>query len=226
MTKEEWLVTSDVATMLQSLDPHKYDRKLRLFACACCYRIWKFLDSDVSRELLDVSERFADGKVAYEYLEKTVVRLNTSEGEHHRAIQAVRTGAAAFQASYKSSAYSIQLCAKYAADAVGLAADIGLNQQFKRWSAQHTEEQCQRSILTDIIPFPEYNVDLDSSWFSSTAVAIAQGIYDDKSFDRLPILADALQDAGCEDENILNHLRSDGSHVRGCWALDLVLGKE
>ena len=64
------------------------------------------------------------------------------------------------------------------------------------------------------------------SWRTSTALAIAQGIYDDRAFDRLPILADALQDAGCENDDILNHLRCDGPHVKGCWALDLVLGKE
>ena len=55
---------------------------------------------------------------------------------------------------------------------------------------------------------------------------LVRRIYDDKAFDRLPILADALQDAGCENADILNHLRSDEPHVKGCWALDLVLGKE
>jgi hypothetical protein len=56
---------------------------------------------------------------------------------------------------------------------------------------------------------------------------LANGIYAERAFDRMPILADALQDAGCDSEALLSHLRdADATHVRGCWALDLVLGKE
>ena len=57
-------------------------------------------------------------------------------------------------------------------------------------------------------------------------VQIAQAIYDDRAFDRMPILADALEDAGCMDQTILNHCRQSGEHVRGCWVVDLLLGKE
>ena len=57
-------------------------------------------------------------------------------------------------------------------------------------------------------------------------VGVARAIYDDKAFERMPILADALMDAGCEEEQIISHCRSDGPHVRGCWVVDLVLGKE
>ncbi|WP_439623536.1 hypothetical protein [Gemmata sp.] len=56
---------------------------------------------------------------------------------------------------------------------------------------------------------------------------LARGIYDQRTFDQLPILADALQDAGCDADAILDHFRDPtATHVRGCWALDLVLGKE
>jgi hypothetical protein len=61
---------------------------------------------------------------------------------------------------------------------------------------------------------------------SPTAAALAATIYHERAFDRLPILADALEDAGCDNADILDHLRGPGPHVRGCWALDLVLGKE
>jgi hypothetical protein len=57
-------------------------------------------------------------------------------------------------------------------------------------------------------------------------VSLAWGIYDDRAFDRMPILADALQDAGCDDEQILDHCRGPGRHLRGCWVVDLVLAKE
>jgi hypothetical protein len=67
---------------------------------------------------------------------------------------------------------------------------------------------------------------MDPNWLTSTVVSLVQAIYDDRAFDRLPILSDALQDAGCENEDILNHCRSGGTHVRGCWVVDLLLGKE
>lgn len=66
----------------------------------------------------------------------------------------------------------------------------------------------------------------DPSWLTSIVVSLADGIYTDRAFDRLPILADALQDAGCDDIDILAHCRSDGPHVRGCWVIDLLRGKE
>ena len=63
------------------------------------------------------------------------------------------------------------------------------------------------------------------AWNDGTAVKLAQAIYAERSFDRLPVLADALEDAGCDNADILNHLRGPGPHVRGCWAVDLLLGK-
>jgi hypothetical protein len=63
-------------------------------------------------------------------------------------------------------------------------------------------------------------------WHDATIPRIAEGIYDERAFDPLPILADALFDAGCDDEAILSHCREPGPHVRGCWVIDLLLGKE
>jgi hypothetical protein len=69
-------------------------------------------------------------------------------------------------------------------------------------------------------------ISFDPEWRTSTAVALAQQMYDSRDFNVMPILADALQDAGCENEDVLDHCRAaDGVHVRGCWVVDLVLGK-
>jgi hypothetical protein len=68
-------------------------------------------------------------------------------------------------------------------------------------------------------------VSLQPCWVTSTVLALAAGIYSESAFDRLPILADALQDAGCNNDDILDHCRGQGPHVRGCWVVDLVLGK-
>jgi hypothetical protein len=63
------------------------------------------------------------------------------------------------------------------------------------------------------------------SWEGSTIAKLAQAIYEERRFTDLPVLADALEEAGCTDDTILSHCRGPGPHVRGCWALDLVLGK-
>ena len=84
-------------------------------------------------------------------------------------------------------------------------------------------EQCR--LLRDIFPPPMVDVMIDPSWLTSTVLALARGIQADQSFDLLPILADALEDEGCGDENILSHCRGPGPHVRGCWVVDELLGK-
>ncbi len=80
-------------------------------------------------------------------------------------------------------------------------------------------------FLRDIFGNPFRPVVVDPAWRTSTAVAIAQGMYESRDFSAMPILADAIQDAGCANDDILNHCRGDGPHVRGCWVVDMVLGK-
>src|SRR5262245_53575541 len=83
------------------------------------------------------------------------------------------------------------------------------------------------NLLREIFGNPFRPVAFDPAWHTSDVLLLARGIYDEHAFDRLPILADALQDAGCDCDDLLTHLRETAApHVRGCWALDLVLGKE
>jgi hypothetical protein len=79
--------------------------------------------------------------------------------------------------------------------------------------------------LRDIFGNPFRPVTFDPRWLTATVVALATGIYAERAFDRMPILADALEEAGCDHADILAHCRGDGPHVRGCWVVDLVLGK-
>jgi hypothetical protein len=81
------------------------------------------------------------------------------------------------------------------------------------------------NLLNDVIGNPFRPVACNPAWLTPTVLALAQGIYDDRAFDRLPILADALQDAGCGSPDILDHCRGDSPHIRGCWVVDLLLGK-
>jgi hypothetical protein len=89
------------------------------------------------------------------------------------------------------------------------------------------ENAAQANELRDILGNPFRAVACELSWCTSDVMLLAQGAYEERAFDRLPILADALQDAGCDSDELLGHLRDTLlPHVRGCWALDLVLGKE
>jgi hypothetical protein len=81
-------------------------------------------------------------------------------------------------------------------------------------------------LLRDIFGNPFRPVAFDSHWRTADVLGLARAIYDDRAFERMPILADALMDAGCENEEIINHCRGEGPHVRGCWVVDLILGKE
>ncbi|MCE9566333.1 MAG: hypothetical protein K8U57_30280 [Planctomycetes bacterium] len=82
------------------------------------------------------------------------------------------------------------------------------------------------ALLRDIFGNPFEPVTFSPEWRTSTAFAIAREMYVSRDFSAMPILADALQDAGCDNEDILNHCRDANQiHVRGCWIVDLVLGK-
>jgi hypothetical protein len=85
------------------------------------------------------------------------------------------------------------------------------------------EAKVQFEVL-DEIGGPGYSDPCWPMWRTADVLALARGIHRDQAFDRLPILADALQDAGCDDEDVLNHCRRPGGHVRGCWVVDLAMG--
>jgi hypothetical protein len=87
------------------------------------------------------------------------------------------------------------------------------------------EKERQSRLLRDIFGDPFQPVTADPSWLTSTVVSLAHGIYNERAFDRLPILADALMDAGCADAAVLEHCREKEPHSRGCWVVDLVLGR-
>lgn len=95
------------------------------------------------------------------------------------------------------------------------------------WEERHDRvrrEFCEQFRCVSGDPFRP--VAFDPRWLSETAVALATGIYAERAFDRMPILADALEEAGCDDADVLSHCRGPGPHVRGCWVVDRVLGKE
>jgi hypothetical protein len=87
-------------------------------------------------------------------------------------------------------------------------------------------EAVEASLLRNLLGNPFRPVAFDPGWRTDTAVSLARRVYESRDFSLMPILADALQDAGCESADVLRHCREPGTHVRGCWVVDGVLGKE
>jgi hypothetical protein len=143
-----------------------------------------------------------------------------------RALQA--EAAHYFASAYTSVAYPADSAFAAAAEAWSNIS-IGLAMTLKNKEAHATEVSVLAGLARDVLGNPFRPVPaVDAAWLKREAGAIhmlATGIYEQRAFRRLPLLADALEDAGCTDADLLGHLRGPGPHVRGCWAVDLVLGK-
>src|SRR5262249_9691246 len=115
--------------------------------------------------------------------------------------------------------------ARGAAEAAAFAA--GVHVSLDDWEAERAGQRKQNAaLLREVVGNPFRPVTLDPAWLSPTALALARTIYRQRTFAGLPVRADALLDAGCASTDLVAHCRSDGPHVRGCFAVDLILGKE
>jgi len=94
------------------------------------------------------------------------------------------------------------------------------------WTSARSEANARAALMRDVWGDLFRRLAIKSAWRTATVTSLAQAIYDERAFDRMPILGDGLEDAGCADADILGHCRGGGEHVRGCWVVDLVLGKE
>jgi hypothetical protein len=229
MTEAEWLTAADPKSMLGFLQSKASERKLRLFACACCRRIDHLLTLDPYQKALDLAEKYADQPPAVSRFKSANTRLwkarqgLSSTHQHDAAMTAVIH---CFHVGVEEFA---QWAAETAFDAEALEGyeeTPDSEPNYAHLRATHRSALSDQSrLLVDIIGNPFRPVTLDASWLASTVHALATRIYDEKAFDRMPILADALQDAGCDNEDILNHCRQASEHVRGCWVVDLVLDR-
>jgi hypothetical protein len=229
MTEAEWLACAEPRLMLEFVTPAASERKARLLAVACCYRIWHLLSDTRSRQAVEVVERYADGLASDEQL----VIASEIAGDAFASVPwepggmpgAVKLAASAVWGATSSAAEPNILGVNPITD----LATITAVQAGDAADDPEQERAAQARLLRDIFGNPFVPPTLDPGWLSwndGTVRKIAQAIYDDRAFDRLPILADALEDAGCDDADLLAHCRGDGPHVRGCWVVDLLLGKE
>jgi hypothetical protein len=220
MTETEWLRCSDSLKMLEFLRSKTSDRKFRLFACGCCRHVWDRLPSDHTREAVEVTERIADGLVEDSELGLIWHRLAEDYELDQVRQQAVR--------SQRREKVTAALTTTYSRRPQELAREVAW--ETSRLGVRREERQFQVALLCCIVgnpfrpspPLPHAVL----GWNDGTVRRIAEGIYEERAFDRLPVLHDALLDAGCDDEAILAHCRGAGPHVRGCWVIDLILGKE
>jgi len=220
MTETEWLACEDPTPMLCHVYNNANNRKMRLFACACCRRFWS-LAPDTCRELIEFGERYADKRNTDERITKQQITDAQSDCQKYARGQpaGIKCAFAAVECLLRS-----RMLGEVMAWASRAVVDDARDEQAER--GRIVERRVQIVLMRDIFGNPFHPITLSPSWLTSTVVALAQGIYEDRAFDRMPILADALMDAGCSNEDILNHCRGPGPHTRGCFAIDLILGKE
>jgi hypothetical protein len=191
------------------------DRQLRFFAVACCRKVWYLLGNDRCRTAVEIAEQFADNLESADELNSARELLRRSRPVARGFLspsQDSRKGASFYAAEY-TAITKMWHVDKVAHAATVLAARSGISLFQCKWL---------RDVAGPTLFRP---VTADPAWLTSTVVSLAQGIYDERAFERMPILADALEDAGCTSAEILDHCRQPGEHVRGCWVVDLVLGK-
>lgn len=213
MTDHDWRTSADPHALLTFLLRHHKptDRQLRLFACACCRRFWDQL-APANRQAIEAAEAFADGQLDYE------PRLE--------AARAARDEPGLFNiaATWPAAQYG-QIAAAQVIDILGQTVATSPDQIFDKsqWLA---ESRQQAHLLRDIFGQPGKNPRLDPCWLlwnGGTIVLLARTMYEERCFEAMPILGDALEEAGCNNAGLLEHCRNGRDHVRGCWVLDLIL---
>jgi hypothetical protein len=231
MTEEEWLACTDPAPMLELLRGKASDRKTRLFLVASSRRMLHGVPEPHSRRAVRTAERYADGEVSGEKLHfawSSVRRSSRAEERLRRSggqQVASRRDFALWLANRAVTEDPVQLIWQHRPVYWWLP----MAQQFGLADELETGEP---DLLRDIFGNPFRPVGINSAWLSPTVTNLATAAYEERAMPsgeldavRLAVLADALEDAGCNNADILAHLRSGGPHVRGCWALDSLLEK-
>jgi hypothetical protein len=250
MTEQEWLDSSDPVPMLVFVLNKASRRKLQLFACACCRCIWKLLD-DESRAALEAEESLASG--SHDALWRLPARtrfldVNLTQPIPTGPVDVRGFGGTADQLLMNILALGHQLLHNQAPSlqqharrvvrfalngailevvdgvaAIIRASEAGEQQQKDAVQKQSREQVC---LLREILGNPFRESTVAAAWLTADVLMLARGISEERAFERLPILADALQEAGCDDQDILEHCRNGGPHHPACWVMDLIFRRE
>jgi hypothetical protein len=230
MTEAEWVASIDPKPMIDFLQDMSSERKLRLFAVECVRPHWHLLIDERSRNAVEVAELVADGISPTDALLPANLAawavLSVLPDNPFVYVSAARAAGRTVMSNRLAARYTIN-------EIVELHVDLA---EEKSSTADETcdsywQEIAQYARLVREVwgSLPFRPVELNSNvlnWNEATVLKIAQALYDDRAFDRMPILADALEDASCDNADLLAHCRGPNEHVRGCWVVDLLLGKE
>ena len=206
MSESEWLECEELPPMLRLLVKSIGwflgpigDRRFLLYACACC-RVGK---KNAYLDAVEVAERFADGLA----------------GEDVRAAQQYNTPALSHAPIWGLFVVPVD----GGIQCWNLAKPVTTSEEWPLYT----------HLLRCVFGNPFRPLSMNTTWLTPSVIGLAQSAYDERIMpsgeldtDRLAVLSDALEEAGCDSEDILNHLRGSAPHVRGCWVVDLLLGKE
>jgi hypothetical protein len=228
-----------VGPLLQSIERDIGPRRMRLLVVAFCERVAHLLPDDSCRAWLDVARRYADGQARCKDLapvhHAAERRYDQNCGRWKTPRQRATTWAlrAVCWATHPTQRDFAQYAANDAAEATSDFANADAPDPTGYLEAELVEHpaECaaQLAIIRDVLGWPVIptgSVACWLAWEGGLVLRLARTIYQERDFEALPVLRDALADAGCTDAAILEHARQPGEHVRGCWLLDLVLGKE
>lgn len=229
MTEADWLTCDDPEPMLAHLGPTVSERKLRLFICACCRRLRSWLRDERSQHALEVAERYADGGSSVKELAATRSAAEKVAWNGLWYIRWYRPGREAVAARH-----CVKEGSPVAAGVIAYATVLEDARAAMPWviiwaealSIKRAEQAC---LLRDLFGNPFRPASVDPAWLAwndGCVAHLARAIHDQHDFGDLPILADALTDAGCYDETILDHCRSRSSHARGCWVVEALRGQQ
>ena len=221
MTEEEWISAARPSKLLRFLhsDADASDRKFRLFGVACCRRVVEQLPDVTLADVIDGCEQLAD--------DFTFARLTSLRRTADRVAESARSVDSDSDQDYIEYSTAVCQLTEYPI-APEHCADSCMNALCGHddYDTGRGEMLFQVDLLRDVFGNPFRPVVFSSEWRTDTAVSLARTMYESREFGAMPILADALQDAGCDNPDILDHCRDTAQvHVRGCWVVDLVLGK-
>jgi hypothetical protein len=200
MTEAEWAASREPRQLLDYHRMKREPRRLRLLAAACVRSVVPADAPAVVAEALETVERYADGRVA--------------RAQFLAARKAVRRAAAAHPA--------VSLLRTLTGDAMeGMTVTVANARSLA--GPEGGAVVC--GLIRCVFGNPYRHTAFDPAWRTEAAVALARGVLEERAFDRLPVLADALEDAGCADPDVLAHCRGAGPHARGCWVIDGLLGR-
>lgn len=218
MTEEEWLTAEKPNPMLYFLAGLGSERKLRLYLHACLLRTLQC--DEYFTQVLAVGERLAEGRASEEDRQRVLPLVSDYHTHHFPSVAAIVS-----PLTVSWLYWGAETAARDVASSFFPTDDPSTWNEAEWESHFNAEVSTQCDLLRDIFGNPFRPTGVDLRWLTPTVVALANGIYAERAFDRLPILADSLEEAGCDHAGILNHCRGDGPHVRGCWVVDLLLRK-